>query len=104
MLRSVRLADHMSEPPEGFENLTAYDALPYLWDSLLARPEQKQPTGDWAVWNYIAGRGTGKTRTGSETTIEALLKLGRRLVQRSPRQPRHVLVRGGGAGSHVRPG
>lgn len=69
-LRSIRLADHMAEPPEGYEDLTAYEALPYLWDTLLARPEQKQPAGEWSVWNYIAGRGTGKTRCGAETTIE----------------------------------
>lgn len=31
-----------------------------------ARPEQFAPDGDWQVWAYIAGRGAGKTRSGSE--------------------------------------
>lgn len=32
----------------------------------LARPEQLPPPGDWRTWAYIAGRGAGKTRAGSE--------------------------------------
>lgn len=35
-----------------------------------ARPEQLPPQGDWKVWLILAGRGWGKTRTGSETTAE----------------------------------
>lgn len=31
-----------------------------------ARPEQLPPPGDWSIWLYIGGRGTGKTRTGAE--------------------------------------
>ncbi|WP_404415515.1 DNA-packaging protein [Brevundimonas vesicularis] len=31
-----------------------------------ARPEQTAPDGDWQVWAYIAGRGSGKTRSGAE--------------------------------------
>lgn len=31
-----------------------------------ARESQKPPPGDWAVWAYIAGRGSGKTRAGAE--------------------------------------
>jgi phage terminase large subunit-like protein len=27
-----------------------------------ARDEQIAPTGDWATWLYLAGRGSGKTR------------------------------------------
>jgi phage terminase large subunit-like protein len=30
------------------------------------RPEQQTPPGDWYAWLYMAGRGAGKTRTGSE--------------------------------------
>lgn len=39
-----------------------------------ARPEQLPPEGDWRVWNLRAGRGSGKTRTGAETTVEELLR------------------------------
>ena len=31
------------------------------------RPEQRQPEGGWRVWYVRGGRGSGKTRTGSET-------------------------------------
>lgn len=31
-----------------------------------ARPEQLAPPGDWMVWVFLGGRGTGKTRLGSE--------------------------------------
>ena len=34
----------------------------------LARKNQLPPKGDWTIWLLLAGRGFGKTRTGSETT------------------------------------
>jgi len=34
------------------------------------RPSQEKPTWDWTVWYIQAGRGAGKTRTGSETICE----------------------------------
>src|SRR3990172_12786463 len=34
----------------------------------IARPNQLPPKGDWTIWLLLAGRGYGKTRTGSETT------------------------------------
>jgi phage terminase large subunit-like protein len=34
----------------------------------VARPNQLPPKGDWIIWLLLAGRGFGKTRTGSETT------------------------------------
>jgi phage terminase large subunit-like protein len=36
----------------------------------VARPEQIHPAGDWRVWCYVGGRGTGKTRAGSEWVHE----------------------------------
>lgn len=39
----------------------------------LARPEQRRPDGDWDVWLILAGRGWGKTRTGSEDLVEAAI-------------------------------
>jgi phage terminase large subunit-like protein len=35
-----------------------------------ARSEQLPPEGDWNVWLLMAGRGFGKTRTGSEWVRE----------------------------------
>lgn len=40
--------------------------LAYHWP-FWARPEQMEPEGDWTTWLILAGRGFGKTRTGSET-------------------------------------
>jgi phage terminase large subunit-like protein len=41
-------------------------ALAYHWP-FWARPNQLEPAGDWTYWLILAGRGFGKTRTGSET-------------------------------------
>lgn len=40
------------------------------WE-FIARREQLPPPGDWSVWINLAGRGAGKTRSGSEWLIEA---------------------------------
>ena len=56
------------------EFLSAYSAheranvLPFAWESLWARPDQREPSGDWDLWMIRAGRGYGKTRIGAETT------------------------------------
>jgi predicted phage terminase large subunit-like protein len=44
------------------KQLIALDKDWWFW----ARPEQLEPPGDWAVWLVLAGRGFGKTRTGTE--------------------------------------
>lgn len=44
-------------------------ALLYTWE-VWARPNQLEPEGDWTTWLILAGRGFGKTRTGSETIIK----------------------------------
>lgn len=44
-------------------------ALLYSWE-VWARPNQIEPGGDWTTWLILAGRGYGKTRTGSETIIK----------------------------------
>ena len=45
------------------------DAGQYDWRRL-AREEQVAPDGEWAVWLYLAGRGSGKTRSGAEWVRE----------------------------------
>lgn len=42
-----------------------FTELAYDW-KFWARPNQLPPAGDWDGWLILAGRGTGKTRTGSE--------------------------------------
>jgi phage terminase large subunit-like protein len=34
------------------------------------REDQKWPAGEWIVWLMLSGRGSGKTRTGSETVLD----------------------------------
>lgn len=43
--------------------------LQYYW-KFWARPDQLLPEGDWTTWLILAGRGWGKTKTGSETIRE----------------------------------
>ena len=40
--------------------------LQEAWEPVWAHPGQEAPPGDWRVWVMMAGRGFGKTRTGSE--------------------------------------
>jgi len=40
-------------------------SLRFDW-AFWARPEQREPPGDWHTWLILAGRGAGKTRTGAE--------------------------------------
>ena len=46
------------------------EALLYNWRGFNARPDQIMPDGDWSIWEILAGRGYGKTRTGAETVRE----------------------------------
>jgi len=39
--------------------------LRYAWE-VWRRPEQTAPSGEWDAWIYLAGRGSGKTRTAAE--------------------------------------
>lgn len=48
---------------DGLLHLTAARAI---WQTNQARPEQLAPDGEWSTWLYLAGRGSGKTRTGGE--------------------------------------
>lgn len=38
-----------------------------------ARKDQLQPEGNWSVWLCRGGRGSGKTHTGANTTVELIL-------------------------------
>lgn len=48
-------------------SLTDAQAEEILWNwDAWARPNQKEPPGDWSTWLILAGRGFGKTRAGAE--------------------------------------
>jgi len=47
------------------------EALLYDW-RFWARPEQIHPRGDWYVWLFMGGRGSGKTRAGAEWVREQI--------------------------------
>lgn len=47
----------------------------YDWTGAWAREPQLIPPGDWFVWLILAGRGFGKTRTGSES-VRTLVESG----------------------------
>lgn len=47
-------------------DIEAKAALAYHWP-FWARTNQLEPAGNWTYWLILAGRGFGKTRTGSET-------------------------------------
>jgi phage terminase large subunit-like protein len=51
------------------------EALKYRWE-IQARPKQLPPPGNWTLWVTMAGRGSGKTRTGAEY-IRSLAKKGK---------------------------
>lgn len=48
------------------ELATILDEYEHDWNRI-ARDKQRIPGGDWRTWLLLWGRGTGKTRTGSET-------------------------------------
>lgn len=59
------------EKLEFLSQLSDEEATAYLYNwELWARPNQLEPDGDWTTWLILAGRGFGKTRTGSETIIK----------------------------------
>jgi phage terminase large subunit-like protein len=72
-MQNASSAQLLAWQPEAERN-AAIDALPaetqaalmYDWP-FWARPSQIEPEGDWTYWLILAGRGFGKTRTGSET-------------------------------------
>lgn len=71
------------------------DALMADWH-FLARPEQLPPCEDAKFWLYIAGRGSGKTRTGAEWTKDLIRQGYNRggLIAPTAADARDVMVEG----------
>ena len=85
----------IAEVMRGLSPADRYNLL-YDWQSW-ARPEQLPPPGDWLTWFVQAGRGNGKTRTGSEWIRCRVEREGARriaLVGRTPADVRDTMVEG----------
>jgi phage terminase large subunit-like protein len=88
--------------PEAFADLLAklpveeQRQIAHDW-SLLARPSQLAPRGDWDTWLVMAGRGFGKTRVGAEFVrgeVEAARARRVALVAPTAADARDVMVEG----------
>lgn len=81
-------------------DLTDAEAEQLLYDwHFWARPKQLPPPGNWATWILRAGRGFGKTRTGSSWVhARAMEHPGRwiALVARTPADARDYMIEGPG--------
>ena len=65
------------------------------WTWNHARADQRPPTGDWLTWLMLSGRGSGKTRGGSEYTHRVVDKVPRiALVGATGADLRDVIVEG----------
>jgi phage terminase large subunit-like protein len=76
-------------------SVTAKNILRRSW-SFLARDDQRPPPEPWQIWLFMAGRGSGKTRTGAEYT-RARVKAGCRrlgLIAPTAGDCRDVMVEG----------
>lgn len=88
-------------PSERAAVLEGYDPEALLWDwEFWRRPAQETPPGDWLIWLIMAGRGFGKSRTGSEWVREEARytnrgKLNFGLVGRTAGDVRDVMVENG---------
>lgn len=111
---AARSKQKKSAPPEISWNVSSLDDLPsrdlrawlaaiteadaeqllYDW-RFWARPEQICPPGNWRSWFYRSGRGSGKTRTGTEFVREEIKRWPRgALIGRRAADPRDVLIEG----------
>lgn len=70
--------------------------LNWRWRGWWARPTQLAPEGDWSTWLVLAGRGFGKTRSGTEWLRERWKAGARRIaiVAETAGDAREVLVEG----------
>lgn len=72
-------AKEISSSFKNVDDQQAAQSLKYCWMAY-ARPQQKTPPGIWHVWFVLAGRGYGKTRTGSEWIREQVEEHGKRRI------------------------
>lgn len=85
------------EPHEGFHWCEHPLEGPHLPACRHARGPQRPPEGEWLVWLFSGGRGTGKTRAGAEWVLDQVWNRGARriaLVARTPADARDVMIYG----------
>ena len=67
------------------------------WRFWPARAEQLPPKGDWRIWLFLGGRGSGKTRAGAEWVADGV-RCGRfrriGLIGATAHDARSVMVEG----------
>jgi len=79
----ARLADLAESDPDALDTYLeqaspkAVEAIRSRAWQVVARPEQREPDGDWLIWLILTGRGWGKTRSGAEWTIERAERISR---------------------------
>lgn len=87
-----------SERMQALKSLTDNEALALLYDwKFWARPSQLPPVGDWLVWLFMAGRGTGKTRAAAEFVLKEIKEERAKriaLVAKTPADARDVMIEG----------
>jgi phage terminase large subunit-like protein len=91
LLGDTPLSEYRDNLPKQYENATALDLGEFIWEELNARPEQRVPKGDWDTWFLRAGRGFGKTRVGSETTISTA-EWAKRLIDEGKLRPEEAML------------
>ncbi len=85
------------EPHEGFWWCDHPIEGPHLPECRHARKSQQPPDGNWFIWLFSGGRGTGKTRAGAEWVLDQVWNKGARriaLVARTPADARDVMIYG----------
>jgi phage terminase large subunit-like protein len=78
------------------EELPENEAVALLYDwNFWARPSQLEPDWEWDVWFLKSGRGSGKTRVGSEFINKATKTIGRiHLIGRTSADVRDTMIEG----------
>lgn len=85
-----------AERDEVLASVTEEQAKCLLKDwNFWARPQQQPPEGSWRYWLILAGRGWGKTKTGSQTVKGWTQKYSRiHLIGSTTSDTRNVMVEG----------
>jgi phage terminase large subunit-like protein len=80
---------------QGEEGEATADNIWHKWEAV-GRIEQHEPPGDWQFWLFMAGRGAGKTRAGTEWVREKVRQRIRHigLIAPTTDSARKVMVEG----------
>ena len=106
-------ANQTADPEKAIKRLTAKlrrqgdkgeataDNINHHWDGV-GRAEQHEPPGDWQFWLFMAGRGAGKTRAGTEWVRQQVKKRIRHIALIAPTtdSARKVMVEGDSRSCH----